>query len=77
MKLAPVYDMQSAQPVLHTTDLGNHQTSELADGTMTICTNTIDMEECDFEALASVRLDELEQYRLYTLLHTKFTRKGK
>jgi hypothetical protein len=49
----------------------------LADGTMTICTNTIDMEECDFEALASVRLDELEQYRLYTLLHTKFTRKGK
>jgi hypothetical protein len=72
-KYAPVYDLHTAQRIVHSTDLGSHQTNELADGTMTIATNTIDMPEYGFEALASIRLDEMEMYRLYVLLHAKFT----
>jgi hypothetical protein len=77
IKFAPIYDMKTAQPIVHLTDIGNHQTNELADGTMTIATNTIDMPEYGFEALASVRLDELELYRLYCVLHAKFNANGR
>lgn len=73
VKFAPIFDMKTAQPILNTTDIGNHQVCELGDGTATISTNTIDLPEYDFEALASVRLDELELYKLYTVLHAKFT----
>ena len=72
VKYAPIYDMHTAQPIVHSTDIGNHQANELGDGTMTIATNTIDMEEYDQKALGSVRLDEEELYHLYCLLHAKF-----
>lgn len=72
VKYAPVYDLHTAQPIVHSTDLGNHQVNELGDGTATISTNTIDLAEYDFEALASVRLDQDELYNLYTLLHARF-----
>jgi hypothetical protein len=75
-KYAPVYDMTTGQPILHTTDLGNHQTNELADGTVTIATNTIDLPEYGFEALASIRLDQNEQYYLLQVLAAKFARMG-
>lgn len=76
LKYAPIYDMKTAQPIVHSTDIGNHQANELGDGTMTIATNTKDMEAYGFEALASVRLDEEELYRLYVLLHVKFSNGG-
>lgn len=71
-KYAPVYDMTTGQPILHTTDLGSHQVDELGDGTMTIATNTIDLPEYGFEALASVRLDDDEMYKLYAVLDARF-----
>lgn len=76
VKYAPIYDMRTAQPIVHSTDIGNHQANELGDGTMTIATNTKDMEEYDFQALASVRLDQDELYRLYCLLHAHFLVNG-
>lgn len=76
IKFAPIFDMKTAQPIKSTTDIGNHQVNELADGTATISTNTIDMPEYDYAALASIRLDEMELYRLYTVLHAKFSRMG-
>jgi hypothetical protein len=76
VKFAPIYDMKTAQPIVHMTDIGNHQTNELADGTVTIATNTIDMPEYGFEALASIRLDQDEQYYLLQVLAAKFARMG-
>lgn len=72
MKYAPIYDMVTAQPILHSTDIGNHQCNELGDNTMTITTNTIDLGG----EVASVRLDQEELYRLYSLLHFYFKGNG-
>lgn len=72
VKFAPIYDLHTLQPIIHSTDLGNHQANELGDGTFTIATNTKDMPEYDFHALASIRLDPDELYNLYTLLHAHF-----
>jgi len=72
IKYAPVYSMTTGQPIIHSTDIGNHQVCELADGTATIATNTIDLPEYDFEALASIRLDDDELYKLYAVLDARF-----
>lgn len=76
VKFAPIYSLTTGQRIEHTTDIGSHQINELADGTMTISTNTIDMPEYDFEALASIRLDQDEQYYLLQVLAAKFARMG-
>lgn len=72
MKFAPIYDMTTGQRVLHTTDLGSHQIAELGDNTASITQNTVDLPEHDFEALASVRLDDDELYKLYVVLDARF-----
>jgi hypothetical protein len=72
IKFTPIYSMTTGQPIINTTDIGNHQVNELGDGTCTISTNTIDMPEYDFTALASVRLDDDELYKLYVALDARF-----
>lgn len=76
VKFAPIYDMHTAQPIVHSTDIGNHQCNELGDGSMSIATNTVDLAEYDFEALARVHLNPDELYRLYTVLHAYFVARG-
>ena len=76
IKYAPIYDINSLQPIVHSTDLGSHQANELGDGTMTIAENTKDMESYDYQALGAIRLDEMELYRLYMTLEAKFRMGG-